>query len=114
MRTYDLSPFWRSSVGFDRLFDLVNNATNDSDSYPLNDIARTARTSTRSRWRWRASARRRSPSRPSNRRLPSRAASPTRVIATTSTRESPCGRSAAFLTWRTMSRSGMRLSKTAY
>jgi len=41
MRTYDLSPFWRSSVGFDRLFDLVNNATNDSDSYPLYDIART-------------------------------------------------------------------------
>ena len=29
MRTYDLSPFWRSSVGFDRLFDLVNNATNE-------------------------------------------------------------------------------------
>ena len=40
MRTYDLSPFWRSSVGFDRLFDLVNNATNDSDNYPLYDIAR--------------------------------------------------------------------------
>jgi molecular chaperone IbpA len=41
MRTYDLSPFWRSSVGFDRLFDLVNNTMNDSDNYPLYDIERT-------------------------------------------------------------------------
>lgn len=40
MRTYDLSPFWRSSVGFDRLFDLVNETMNDSDNYPLYDIAR--------------------------------------------------------------------------
>jgi molecular chaperone IbpA len=40
MRTYDLSPFWRSSVGFDRLFDLVNDTVNDSDNYPLYDIAR--------------------------------------------------------------------------
>ncbi|WGD55539.1 Hsp20 family protein [Bradyrhizobium sp. CB1650] len=41
MRNYEMSPFWRSSVGFDRLFDLVNNATSDSDNYPLYDIART-------------------------------------------------------------------------
>jgi molecular chaperone IbpA len=41
MRTYDLSPFWRSSVGFDRLFDLVNDTVNDSDNYPLYDIERT-------------------------------------------------------------------------
>ena len=40
MRTYDLSPFWRSSVGFDRLFDLVNDTMNDSDDYPLYDIER--------------------------------------------------------------------------
>ena len=40
MRTYDLSPFWRSSVGFDRLFDLVNNTMNDSDNYPLYAIER--------------------------------------------------------------------------
>jgi len=40
MRTYDLSPFWRSSVGFDRLLDLVNDTMNDSDNYPLYDIAR--------------------------------------------------------------------------
>jgi molecular chaperone IbpA len=41
MRTYDLSPLWRSTVGFDRLFDLVNDAINDSDNYPLYDIERT-------------------------------------------------------------------------
>jgi molecular chaperone IbpA len=40
MRTYDLSPFRRSSVGFDRLLDLVNDAMNDSDNYPLYDIER--------------------------------------------------------------------------
>ena len=25
MRTYDFSPLWRSTVGFDRMFDLINN-----------------------------------------------------------------------------------------
>jgi len=43
MRTYDLSPLWRSTVGFDRLFDLVNDAINDSDNYPLYDIERTGK-----------------------------------------------------------------------
>jgi molecular chaperone IbpA len=41
MRTYDLSPFWRSTVGFDRLLDLVSDTMNDSDNYPLYDIERT-------------------------------------------------------------------------
>jgi molecular chaperone IbpA len=41
MRTYDLSPFWRSTVGFDRLFDLANDAMNERDNYPLYDIERT-------------------------------------------------------------------------
>ncbi|MCK1579520.1 Hsp20 family protein [Bradyrhizobium sp. 168] len=41
MRTYDLSPFWRSSVGFDRMLDLANDAMNDRDNYPLYDIGRT-------------------------------------------------------------------------
>jgi len=41
MRTYDLSPFWRSTVGFDRIFDLVNAPMNDGDNYPLYDIERT-------------------------------------------------------------------------
>lgn len=41
MRSYDLNPLWRSTVGFDRIFDLVNGAMNVSDSYPLYDIKRT-------------------------------------------------------------------------
>lgn len=40
MRIYDLNPLWRSTVGFDRIFDLVNGPMNDSDSYPLYDIKR--------------------------------------------------------------------------
>ena len=40
MRAYDLNDLWRSTVGFDRLFDLVNGTMNDSDSYPLYDIKR--------------------------------------------------------------------------
>lgn len=40
MRTYELPPFWCSSVGFDRLFDLASDATNRDDDYPLYDIAR--------------------------------------------------------------------------
>jgi molecular chaperone IbpA len=36
-----MSPFRRSSVGFDRLFDLVNDTMEDSDNHPLYDIART-------------------------------------------------------------------------
>jgi molecular chaperone IbpA len=27
MRTYDFSPLFRSTVGFDRLFDMLDNAT---------------------------------------------------------------------------------------
>jgi molecular chaperone IbpA len=41
MRTYDLSPLWRSTVGFERLLNLVEGVVNDSDNYPLYDIART-------------------------------------------------------------------------
>ena len=48
MRTYDFSPLWRSSVGFDRLFDLINNEIpNVQDTYPPYDIARTGEESYR-------------------------------------------------------------------
>jgi molecular chaperone IbpA len=40
MRTYDLSPLWRSTIGFNRLLNLVNGAMKDSDNYPLYDIER--------------------------------------------------------------------------
>ena len=42
MRTFDPSPFWRSTVGFDRLFDLMNESARWSaeDSYPPYNIER--------------------------------------------------------------------------
>jgi molecular chaperone IbpA len=43
MRTYDFAPFWRSSIGFDRLFDLLNDTQRleTQDNYPPYDIVRT-------------------------------------------------------------------------
>src|ERR1700730_6293972 len=50
MRTYDFSPLWRSTVGFDRLFDQINNTQqllDDQDGYPPYDIVRTGEESFR-------------------------------------------------------------------
>jgi molecular chaperone IbpA len=42
MRTYDLAPFYRSTVGFDRLFSLLDRAVPDgSPGYPPYNIERT-------------------------------------------------------------------------
>lgn len=42
MRTYDLTPFYRSTVGFDRLFSLLDQTTTDgSPGYPPYNIERT-------------------------------------------------------------------------
>ena len=43
MRNYDFAPLWRSSIGFDRMFDLINNTQllEGQDNYPPYDIART-------------------------------------------------------------------------
>ena len=42
MRTHDLTPFYRSTVGFDRLFSLLDQATSDgSPGYPPYNIERT-------------------------------------------------------------------------
>jgi molecular chaperone IbpA len=41
MRTYDFSPLWRSTIGFDRLFDLVETAQRaGEDNYPPYNIER--------------------------------------------------------------------------
>lgn len=40
MRTFDFSPLFRSSVGFDRLFDLMDSAADQSQSYPPYNIER--------------------------------------------------------------------------
>jgi molecular chaperone IbpA len=43
MRTFDPTPYWRSTVGFDRLFDLLDQSTTWSadDHYPPYNIERT-------------------------------------------------------------------------
>lgn len=42
MRTFDLTPFYRSTVGFDRLFSLLDQAAGDGgNSYPPYNIERT-------------------------------------------------------------------------
>jgi molecular chaperone IbpA len=42
MRTYDLTPFYRSTIGFDRLFSLLDQVTSDgSPGYPPYNIERT-------------------------------------------------------------------------
>ena len=41
MRSYDFSPLWRSTIGFDRLFDLAETAQRGvEDNYPPYNIAR--------------------------------------------------------------------------
>jgi len=41
MRTYDFSPLWRSTIGFDRLFDLAETAHRiGEDNYPPYNIER--------------------------------------------------------------------------
>jgi molecular chaperone IbpA len=43
MRTFDPTPLWRSTVGFDRLFDLIENTLSlpGEDNYPPYNIERT-------------------------------------------------------------------------
>ncbi len=40
MRTFDFSPLFRSSVGFDRLFDLMDSLAEQSNGYPPYNIER--------------------------------------------------------------------------
>ncbi|MBV8919200.1 Hsp20 family protein, partial [Bradyrhizobium sp.] len=43
MRTYDFAPLWRSTIGFDRLFDMLDETQRVSeDNYPPYNIARIA------------------------------------------------------------------------
>ena len=41
MRAYDFSPLFRSTVGFDRLFDMLDQADDTAQSYPPYNIERT-------------------------------------------------------------------------
>ena len=40
MRTFDLTPFYRSTIGFDRLFSLLDQASDSSPGYPPYNIER--------------------------------------------------------------------------
>jgi molecular chaperone IbpA len=44
MRSYDFAPFYRSSVGFDRLFDLLEQSAETASGYPPYNIERTDET----------------------------------------------------------------------
>jgi molecular chaperone IbpA len=43
MRTYDFAPLWRTTIGFDRVLDVINNNRHldGQDNYPPYDILRT-------------------------------------------------------------------------
>ena len=41
MRTFDLAPFYRSTIGFDRLFSLLDQVTETAPGYPPYNIERT-------------------------------------------------------------------------
>jgi molecular chaperone IbpA len=41
MRTFDFSPFFRSTVGFDHLFDMLDELSDNAQSYPPYNIERT-------------------------------------------------------------------------
>jgi len=43
MRSYDLTPFWRSTIGFDRLLDFIDDSVRwaGDDNYPPYNIERT-------------------------------------------------------------------------
>jgi molecular chaperone IbpA len=44
MRAYDLSPLFRSTVGFDRLFDMLDRGADTAQTYPPYNIERTDET----------------------------------------------------------------------
>jgi hypothetical protein len=51
MRTYDFSPLWRSTIGFDRLFDLAESAQRATeDHYPPTTSNGWPTTATRFHW----------------------------------------------------------------
>ena len=52
MRTYDFSPLWRSTIGFDRLFDLAEQPPNRPARTTIRPITSNglAKTTIRSRW----------------------------------------------------------------
>ena len=54
MNAIDFTPLYRSTVGFDRLANLLDSALqhNHTSGYPLTTSRRLKKTSTPSHWRW--------------------------------------------------------------
>jgi hypothetical protein len=67
MNRFDFTPYRRTTVGFDRLFDLLERQAraNAGDNYPPSTSSAGARTPTGSRWPWPGSSPRNSTSPPS-------------------------------------------------
>lgn len=66
MRNFDFTPLWRSTIGFDRIFDLLDETQQTvEEHYPPYNIERLGEDHIGSRLRSPASTRTRSQSRPS-------------------------------------------------
>src|SRR5258708_25546098 len=107
MRNFDLTPLWRSTVGFDRLFDLIDDVPQltGEDNYPPYNIERTSEDAYRISLPLRASCPRRSLSLRSRTCSRWKAARPKRKITNTSIRGSLHVRFGVSSTWPTTSRS---------
>ena len=106
MRTYDFSPLFRSTIGFDRLFDLVETAQRATEEgYPPYNIERLGRGPLPDlAGGCGLLARRNLDHRRAERRHRSKAARPKRPSASSSTGGSRPGISSGNSAWRTMSR----------
>ena len=105
MRGYDFSPFARSAIGFEHLFDMLNDRESvNNDTYPPYDIVRTGEDSSRSISRWLASRRKisTSPAKKISSRSPAR--NPITIRPNTSIKASQHARSNAASTLQTTSR----------
>ena len=113
MRTYDFAPLFRSTIGFDRLFDLAETAQRGAEeSYPPYNIERLAE----DRYQITLAVAGFSPDEISvtaeQNVVPSKAARPRKPSASSFTGASRPGTSNASSTWPTTSRSRMRPSTT--
>src|ERR1700709_1252323 len=105
MRTYDFSPLFRSTIGFDRLFDLAETAQRATEeSYPPYNIERLADDRYQISLALAGSRLTRFRSPPSRMSSPSRAARPKRPSASSFTGVSRPGNSNGNSVWRIMSR----------
>ena len=113
MRTYDFAPLFRSTIGFDRLFDLAETAQRGvEESYPPYNIERLAEDRYQITLAVAGFSRMKSQSLQSRTSLPSKAARPRKPSASSFTGVSRPGTLNASSIWPTTSRSRARPSTT--